>query len=94
MKTTVIPQDNGTSITKRRGFGQAIKKKHSKTYLRTIRRSTRRGDSVTYRFQGKAVFLVATKGRYYSMADIYVNGRFVERVNGFSHKTRFRKVLW
>ncbi|HEB13107.1 MAG TPA: hypothetical protein ENI11_05480, partial [Actinobacteria bacterium] len=94
VKTTVIPQDNGTSISKRRGFGKAIKKKRSKTYLRTIRRSTRRGDYVTYRFKGKAVFLVTTMGRYYSKADIYVNGKFMERVNGFSHRTRFRKVLW
>ncbi len=92
---TVIPQDNGTGIYKRRGFGVSIKKKKgSRTYLNTIRRSTRRGHYVTYRFKGKAAFVIATKGRYYSMADIYVNGRFIERVNGFSHRTRYRKVLW
>ena len=93
-KRTIVPFDNNTGIRRRRGFGRVQSFSGSGYYLNTIRFSTRSNDYIAYRFTGRRVYLISTRRRNGSKAKIYVDGKYVRRINTYSKRTRNRQVVF
>jgi hypothetical protein len=62
--------------------------------LGTVRFSKRAGDTVVYRFKGKDIALITSKGRSYSKAKIYIDGHFKKTVNAYSKKSKKRQTIY
>lgn len=93
-KKTIVPYDQDALIKKRRGFSDYVSKASSNLYKGTVRSSATKGDYVMYKFVGKSIRLISTKGQGRSRAAIFIDDRRVATVNAFRKKTRFRQVLF
>ncbi|MCK4267211.1 MAG: hypothetical protein KAX16_00150 [Actinomycetia bacterium] len=93
-KRTIVPYNENQLVLKRSGFKKTFSGAKSRYYKNSVRYSTARGDSITYRFKGKRVSLVSTRGPNRSKAKVYVDGRYIKTINAFSSKTRVRKILF
>lgn len=63
-------------------------------YIGSVRFSRRAGNSITYKFSGKSVALIATKGPNRSRAAIYVDGRYIKTIDAFSAGVKFRQSVF
>jgi hypothetical protein len=93
-KRTTVPYDNNSLISNRSGFGGLFKKASSGYYLGTTRFSTKKGETITYKFTGKSVALIGPKAKNRSQAKIYINGKHVKTIDARAKKLNHRKVLY
>ncbi len=93
-KKTVIPYDNDSFVKRRRGFGSTYSSAASRFYLGTLRYSSRRGNSITYRFKGSRFSLVGTRAKNRSKAKVYVDGVHVQTINAYSKTIKYRGTLF
>lgn len=90
-KRTIVPYDQDKLIFKRVGFNAVFRGANSGYYLGTSRYSTKRGTLVVYKFTGRHVALISTKGPTRSRAKIYMDGNYVKTVDNYAPKTRTRQ---
>jgi hypothetical protein len=89
----MVPFDDTRLRRGMRGFTH-IRQSGSPFFLNTVTRSSKRGDAVVYRFTGKRVTLVGTKGPNQSKARIFINGKLVETIDARTVKFNPRKPLF
>jgi len=94
VRRTIVPFDNNSQISSRRGFGRLQTLGGSSYYLNTIRYSTEPDDSIVYRFNGTGVYLISTKAPDRSKAKIYLDGRYIKTIDTHSSGTLYRRVVF
>lgn len=93
-KETIVPYDNNSAISAHSGFDTLYSNSASSFYMGTVRYSTVAGQSLTYRFSGKSVNLIGTKGASRSKAKIYIDGNYIRTVEEYSASARYRQVIY
>jgi len=91
---TIVPNDNNKLIASRSGFGSSFSKASSKFYKGTVRYSNAAGEYIVYKFSGNYVALIGTKGKGYSRAQIWIDGKLRRTVNAKARKMKYREVLF
>ena len=93
IKKTIVPVNEGANRIHRDGFYGGIRNSRSPYYLQTVKFSKRRGDTMTYRFRGKSLGLISTRGNR-SKAKIYIDGRFAKTVDAYSSTFKPRRLIF
>ena len=90
---TVVPLDLGSArtrgVTFTRGWGRP---RSGRAYGGRLRRTTRRGHSVRFRFRGDRLYIVGRTGRQGGKALVTLNGRR-RTISFYSRRTRNRRVV-
>lgn len=85
VRRTIVPYNENQLVKHRTGF------RHFATagaayYQGTVRYSVKRRDFIVYRFVGKSVGLLSTKGPDRSKAKIYIDGNHVKTLDNYSSR--------
>lgn len=98
VKKTIVPRDSICShfILGNSGFYRPFVGADATTayYNGTIYRSDKAGDSVSFLFKGKNIYLIGSKGPGMSKAKVYVDGRYAATVDAFAATNTYRRVLF
>jgi hypothetical protein len=94
VKHTIVPHDNNSLIAVRSGFTGTIKQPSSGFYLGTVRHSSKAGHKITYRFTGRSVAVIGTKGPGYSKAKIYIDGKYIKTIDAYASTVKYRQSLY
>lgn len=91
---TVVPYNEDALIFRREGFAGKINDESSNYYMDTVRFSRTAGNEIVFKFQGKDLRLISTKGPNRSRAKIYIDGRYRKTVDAYSEKYKYRRPLY
>ena len=94
IRRTIVPNNENRRVAKRNGFRRTFSGAKSDYYKQTVRYSKVRGDSITYRFRGRSVALISTKGPKMSKAKIFLDGKYKRTIDTHSSKTRTRRIVF
>ncbi|HEB13160.1 MAG TPA: hypothetical protein ENI11_05745 [Actinobacteria bacterium] len=67
---------------------------NSHFYRGTVKHSSSRGASFTYRFKGKQIFLISNLARDRGKAAVFIDGKCKGRIDAYAPNRRYRQVVY
>lgn len=92
IKKITVPYNEASLIKKQSGFNNIGS--GTSFYLGTVKYSTVEDQSILYKFTGKKVALITTKGPNRSKAKIYIDGQLIKTIDSYAPALAYRQVIF
>lgn len=90
LKRTIVPYDDRQLVYKKFGWGGSVNDPDTWFYLGTVTYSKTKDQAIVYKFRGKTVSLISTKGPDRSKAKIYIDGVHRKTIDAYDPERKWR----
>ena len=94
VKRTIVPYDDRQLIHKKFGWHGSETDSSSWFYRGTVTYSKTKGQTIVYKFRGKTVSLISTKGRDRSKAKIYIDNVHRNTIDAYATERKWRYTVF
>jgi hypothetical protein len=95
VKPTIVPYNEGAHIVVNSGFSAYLAGGASGYYLKTVKRSYKKGDTLIYKLNNaKSIGIIAAKATNRGAAKIYLDGKYIKTVSAYSKTAKHRQPIF